>query len=61
MAASPGEAAYEKWCERVYPAKVISTFNKPLPIQPWAKLQAGTKSTWEAVAQAAIEHAAKKS
>lgn len=60
MASSPGEAAYEKWCERLYPKAVVGKFNKPLPIQPWAKLQRGTKDTWEVVAQAAIEHARKR-
>lgn len=53
-AVSPGQAAYEKWCERINP-KGGKLF-KPLPIQPWDKLKPATKSTWEAVAQAAIEH-----
>jgi hypothetical protein len=60
MATSAGEAAYEKWCERVYPKEVIAKFQKPLPIQPWDKLRDGTKATWEAVAQAAIKHTAKR-
>lgn len=57
MANSPGQAAYEKWRERVFPQELIGKFNKPLPIQPWENLKPWTKATWEAVAQAAIKHA----
>jgi len=56
MASSPGEAAYEKWRERVDRGDIVMRSGRPM-LQPWGALQAGTKATWEAVAQAAIKHA----
>lgn len=55
MAKSPGQAAYEKWIERIQIP--LESKTRKLPLQPWEKLRSGTKATWEAVAQAAIKHA----
>lgn len=55
MATSPGQAAYEKWCERIQIPSESKT--KKLPLQSWSKLGAHTKSVWESVAQAAIKQA----
>lgn len=58
MAASPGQAAYEKWCEHINPPQLPK--KHALPIQPWGKLRLSTKAIWEAVARAAIKQHAKR-
>ncbi len=55
---SPGQAAYEKWCERINPPEIPK--QHVLRIQPWSKLRLSTRAVWEAVAKAAIKHAASK-
>lgn len=58
MAASPGQAAYEKWCEHLIPPQLPE--QHALPIQPWSKLRLSTRAIWEAVARAAIKQATKR-
>ena len=53
MAATPGQAAYEKWCEHINPP--LLPRQHALPIQQWGKLRFSTRVLWEAVAQAAIK------
>ena len=58
MAATPGEAAYEQWCENINPLKLPK--QHALAIQPWGKLRRSTQAVWEAIARAAIKHAKKR-
>ena len=58
MAATPGQAAYEQWCENINPLKLPK--QHALRIQPWSKLRLSTRAVWEAIARAAIKHATSK-
>lgn len=58
MAITPGQAAYEKWCENINPPQLPK--QHALAIQPWGKLRRRTQAVWVSIAQAAIEQHAKK-
>ncbi|KKM79194.1 hypothetical protein LCGC14_1352340 [marine sediment metagenome] len=58
MAATPGEAAYEQWCEHINPPELPKQHT--LRIQSWGKLRLSTRAVWEAIAKAAIKHHTKR-